>query len=547
MPAPLFLAQALAQRLGRSEVLLRRLPRQKTPQIMNAARLVLILGDHLDIHSAALAGLDPASDFCVFIEARSEAEQVWSHKARIVLFLSAMRHFAAQLQERGLPVLYHSLGDSAGKSLIEQLQETLLRHRPAELRCAHPGTWELREAIRSLCARLDVIYQEYDDHRFLFPLDVFNAWAKGRKQYRMEQWYRFVRQRSGVLMEDGEPQGGRWNYDSDNRRSFGREGPGWIPEPIAFAPDAITQEVIALVEREFPEHPGRLEHFAWPVTAAQAEQALEDFLRHRLPSFGAFQDATWPGEVWLYHSRLSAAMNLGLLSPRRVIDGAIAELEARRAPLAAVEGFVRQILGWREYVRGIYWREMPGYRERNALAAEQPLPAWYWTGEIEMVCLRDVLQRTLATGYAHHIERLMVTGLFALLLGVRPQAVHEWFLAIYVDAIDWVEMPNVLGMSQYADGGLLASKPYVASGQYLQRMGGHCSRCPYRPERATGADACPFTTLYWDFLQRHWEPFSKHPRTALQWRNLERKSADELEAIRAQAAALRQRFATGTA
>ncbi|WP_308389259.1 cryptochrome/photolyase family protein [Acidithiobacillus sp. AMEEHan] len=509
---------------------------------MNAAKLVLLLGDHLDPHSAALSELDPASDLCVFIEARSEAEQVWSHKARIVLFLSAMRHFAAALRERGLPVLYVTLPESCGESLVERLEQILLRQRPTELRCAQPGTWALREAIRALCTRLGIDYRECEDHRFLFPLAVFTDWAQGRRQYRMEHWYRFLRQRSGILMQGDEPRGGRWNYDSDNRRSFGRAGPGWIPEPCSFPPDAITQEVMAMVEREFPEHPGSLHRFDWPVTAAQAEEALNDFLRHRLPSFGHFQDATWPGEVWLYHSRLSAAMNLGLLDPRRAIDGAIAELDAGRASLAAVEGFVRQILGWREYVRGIYWREMPHYLERNALGAEQPLPAWYWTGEIEMACLRDVLQRTLETGYAHHIERLMVTGLFALLLGVRPQAIHEWFLAIYVDAVEWVELPNVLGMSQYADGGMLASKPYVASGQYLQRMGGHCQRCPYRPEQATGADACPFTTLYWDFLQRHQETFSKHPRTALQWRNLERKSPAELAAIRAQAADLRERY-----
>jgi deoxyribodipyrimidine photolyase-related protein len=307
-------------------------------------------------------------------------------------------------------------------------------------------------------------------------------------------------------------------------------------------PDVITQEVIDLVEREFPEHPGSLEHFDWPVTPEQAEEALQDFVQQRLQGFGDFQDVTWPGEAWIYHSRLSAAMNLGLIPPRQVIDAALAQLEAGRAALNAVEGFVRQILGWREYVRGIYWREMPAYLEQNALQAEQPLPSFYWTADTEMACLRDVLQRTLDFAYAHHIERLMVTGLFALLLGVVPKEIHRWYLAVYVDAVEWVELPNVLGMSQYADGGMLASKPYVATGQYLQRMGGHCQHCRYEPKQATGEQACPFTTLYWDFLQRHRNRFAEHPRTALQWRNLERKSAAELAAIRVAAEELRARL-----
>lgn len=509
---------------------------------MNVDRLILILGDHLDPRHPALMDMDPARDLCVMIEAHSEAEIVWSHKQRIALFLSAMRHFAAELQERGVLLLYRRLEPGRRASLTQQLDEILAEHCPCELVCARPGTWALREEIRSLCSKYDVQFREIEDHRFLFPQQVFDNWAGGRKQYRMELWYRHVRSRSGILMDGDQPRGGRWNYDSENRKSFSRAGPGWLPEPVLFPRDTITEEIFALVEREFPQHPGALQHFSWPVTAAQAEEALQDFLRHRLPSFGAFQDATWPGEVWLYHSRLSAAMNLGLLDPRRVIAAAIAELDAGKAPLAAVEGFVRQILGWREYVRGIYWREMPGYLESNTLRAAQPLPSFYWTGDTEMACLRDVLRRTLDFAYAHHIERLMITGLFALLLGVRPVALHEWYLAIYVDAVEWVELPNVLGMSQYADGGMLASKPYVASGQYLQRMGGHCQRCPYQPQQATGAQACPFSTLYWDFLQRHATKFAQHPRTALQWRNLQRKSAAELAEIRARAAELRERY-----
>jgi len=341
-------------------------------------------------------------------------------------------------------------------------------------------------------------------------------------------------------MEGDQPAGGRWNFDAENRASFGSNGPGWLPAPIAFPPDATTQAVLELVERQLPSNPGRLDAFDWPVTRTDALAALEDFVADRLPLFGRWQDAMWMGEPWLYHSRLSVALNLKLLSPREVCTAAEHAWREGRAPLDAVEGFVRQILGWREYVRGIYWREMPGYLERNALGAGHALPAFYWTGETDLACLRETIGQTLAVGYAHHIQRLMVTGLFALLWGVRPREVHEWYLAVYVDAVEWVELPNTLGMSQYADGGLLASKPYVATGKYLARMGNYCDGCRYRPDRAHGADACPFTTLYWDFLVRHRERFVRHPRLALQVRNLDRLSDKELSAIAARVDELRQ-------
>ncbi len=316
--------------------------------------------------------------------------------------------------------------------------------------------------------------------------------------------------------------------------------PAGCPPRSPLPPDATTRAVLELVERQLPSNPGRLDAFDWPVTRTDALAALEDFVAHRLPLFGRWQDAMWRGEPWLYHARLSAALNLKLISPREVCTAAEDAWREGRAPLDSVEGFVRQVLGWREYVRGIYWREMPGYLERNALQAGHALPAFYWTGETDLACLRETIGQTLALGYAHHIQRLMVTGLFALLWGVRPREVHEWYLAVYVDAVEWVELPNTLGMSQYADGGLLASKPYVATGKYLARMGNYCDGCRYRPDRAHGADACPFTTLYWDFLARHRERFVRHPRLALQVRNLDRLSDKELAAIAARVDELRQ-------
>ena len=328
--------------------------------------------------------------------------------------------------------------------------------------------------------------------------------------------------------------------------SFGHKGPGLVPPPTRFPPDEITQQVIALVNVRFASHPGTLDDFAWPVTRAQAQTALAEFVTHRLPDFGRYQDAMWEGQAWLYHSHLSAAMNLKLLDPREVIAATLDAFAAGRVPLAATEGFVRQILGWREYVRGIYFTQMPGYLHKNELAAHEPLPAFYWTGDTDMACLRDVIRQTLRLGYAHHIQRLMVTGLYALLLGVTPQQVHEWYLSVYVDAIEWVELPNTLGMSQFADGGLLGSKPYAASGKYIQRMSNHCQGCRFDPAVSVGPSACPFTTLYWDFLLRHESRLSKNPRMVMQVKNLSRLSAEQKADISAQAARLRDASRAGS-
>jgi len=302
----------------------------------------------------------------------------------------------------------------------------------------------------------------------------------------------------------------------------------------------MTREVMALVEARFGDHPGHLTDFAWPVTREQALQALRTFIAERLPLFGRYQDAMWPGEPWLYHAHLAAALNLKLLNPRELVAAAEAAYHAGRAALPSVEGFVRQVLGWREYVRGIYWTQMPGYLERNALDAREDLPAWYWTGDTDMACLRDAITQTLRYGYAHHIQRLMVTGLFALMFGVRPREVHAWYLAVYVDAVEWVELPNTLGMSQYADGGVMASKPYIATGKYIQRMSPHCTGCRYDPALRSGERACPFTTLYWDFLLRHAPTLAKNPRMALQVKNLARLDEAQKLAVAERAAAIRR-------
>jgi deoxyribodipyrimidine photolyase-related protein len=398
-----------------------------------------------------------------------------------------------------------------------------------------PGDWRVLEALKAVAAESGLALDIREDRHFFSTVREFAAHAKGRKQLRLEYWYRELRVRHQVLMDGAQPAGGQWNFDADNRESFGKEGPPPIPEPARFKPDDITQEVLQLVANRFADHPGSLDSFAWPVTRAQALQALQRFIRERLPHFGRWQDAMWTGEVWLFHSHLASAMNLKLLSAHEVVQAAQAEWHAGRVDLASAEGFIRQILGWREYVRGIYWLHMPQYLERNALQATRGLPAFFWDAKTDMACLRDALELTLQHGYAHHIQRLMVTGLYALLLGVEPKAVHAWYLSVYVDAVEWVELPNTLGMSQYADGGLMASKPYAASGKYLQRMGNHCKGCRYDPAQATGEKACPYTTLYWDFLLRHEDRLAKNPRMVMQVKNLKRLDDSKREAIRAQA------------
>jgi deoxyribodipyrimidine photolyase-related protein len=452
-----------------------------------------------------------------------------------------MRHFALALQTAGRPLHYTRL-DAArnGGSLDAQLQADITRLRPARLVMTAPGEWRVLQAIKAVAEANGLPLDIREDRHFFCSVPEFAAHARGRKSLRMEYFYREQRKRQGVLMRDDEPVGGQWNFDADNREAFGAGGPGDVPPRTTFAPDAVTREVIALVNTRFAAHPGRLDSFAWPVTRAQALQSLHAFIEERLPLFGRYQDAMWPGDAWLYHSHLSAALNLKLLSPREVVAAAEAAYHGGDVPLSSAEGFIRQILGWREYVRGIYWTQMPEYLERNALDARQDLPAWYWTGATDMACLRDALAQTLTHGYANHIQRLMVTGLFALMLGVNPSQVHAWYLAVYVDAVEWVELPNTLGMSQYADGGVMGSKPYIATGKYIQRMSPHCKGCLYDPAQRSGDNACPFTTLYWDFLMRHEAALARNPRMALQVKNVARLTSGQKQAVSERAAAIRR-------
>lgn len=516
---------------------------------MALRRLVLVLGDQLDVKSAAFDGFDPARDAVWMAEVAEEATRVPCHQQRLVLFFSAMRHFRERLRAAGVTVHYHALGEDPsadrGGDFAALLRADLPTLAPESLRVLEPGDWRVDRQLEAAAQALGVALERRVDRHFYCSPDGFRDWARGRKTLTLEHFYRHLRRHYGVLMDGDRPAGGAWNFDRDNRAAFGREGPGALPAPPTFEPDGLTGEVMKLVARRFASHPGDAAGFDQPVTPEQAREALDDFIRHRLPCFGTWQDAIWTGAPLLYHARLSAALNLHLLDPRPCVDAAVAAWEAGRAPLNAVEGFVRQLLGWREFVRGVYWLHMPDYAGHNALGHEAELPACYWDGDTDMACVADAMASVLRHGYAHHIQRLMVLGLFAQLYGAHPYRFHEWHMAMYLDAVDWVSLPNTLGMSQYGDGGIVGSKPYCASGAYISRMSNACRQCRYRPKQATGEHACPFTTLYWDFLDRHADRLRGNRRLQFQLRNLERKPEAERAAIHAAASELRDRLGRG--
>ncbi|HHQ69311.1 MAG TPA: cryptochrome/photolyase family protein [Halothiobacillaceae bacterium] len=520
-------------------------------------RMIFIFGDQLNMDSAALTTADPKQDVVVMAEVAWEAQRVWSQQTRIVLFLAAMRHFADRLKKSGWQVDYHALSTEPHPDecpdLITAFSQAIQRHRPKLLCWVQPGEYQIAQDMRALAEQSGLPYQEQPDEHFLVTPSEFAQWAQGRKTWRLEHFYQAQRKAKNILMTaQGKPVGGQFNFDAKNRKSFGKQGPGLVPRPASFAPDKLTREVIEIVAARFADFPGSrqnaLEYFDWPVTPAQAETALADFFTHRAYLFGDFQDAMWTDQPYLYHARISAALNLKLLNPLNVIHRAEQAYQQGEMPLAAAEGFIRQILGWREYVRGLYWYNMPEYGQKNALNAQRPLPEFYWSGQvagepIPMTCLDQSIGQSLRYGYAHHIQRLMVIGLFAQLIGVNPAQVQQWYLGVYVDAVEWVELPNVMGMSQYADGGVMASKPYVASGQYIRKMSNYCQHCRFNPAQTTGEQACPFTTLYWDFLLRHEKTFARHPRTALQWRHIEKIPPARRVQINQAAEEVRERYA----
>jgi deoxyribodipyrimidine photolyase-related protein len=486
-------------------------------------RLIPLLGDQLSRSLSSLRGADKARDILLMCEVWEEATYVRHHKKKIAFIFAAMRHFAEELRAEGWQVDYRTLKETgAAGGLTSEVARAALRYKPDRIVVTMPGEWRLLEAMRGWPDRLGLPVEILADDRFLCSREEFAAWVKGRKQLRMEYFYREMRRKTGLLMDGEEPAAGRWNFDHDNRKAAKPDL--LMPRPLHFEPDATTRGVLRLVGGRFGDHFGDLEPFWFGVTRAQAEQALTHFVDNTLLRFGDYQDAMLEGEAFLYHSVLSIYLNVGLLNPLDVCRRVEAAWRAGRVPLNAAEGYIRQIIGWREYVRGIYWLKMPGYVAQDFFGHTRPVPKFYWTAETDMACLRAAIGQTKREAYAHHIQRLMVTGNFALLAGVSPQALHGWYLLVYADAYEWVELPNTLGMSQFADGGLLASKPYVASGAYINRMSNHCKGCRYDVAKPHGNGACPFNALYWHFLARHRDKLAGNPRMAQMYRTWDKLS-----------------------
>ena len=464
--------------------------------------LIPVLGDQLSPSLASLRGVDRADAVLLMVEVVAEATYVRHHKVKIALLFSAMRHFADERRADGWTVDYVRLDDAGNTGSFDgEVARAVARHGATEIRVVESGEWRVDAMIAGWNKALGMPVEVVPDDRFLCSRADFGDWAGGRKRLVMEDFYRLMRKQTGLLMQFGKPEGNRWNFDAENRKRPPR-GLNY-PGPAAFAPDSVTQEVLALVAARFGEHFGDLEPFTLGVTRAQALAALDHFIVTGLPAFGDYQDAIVEGQDIMYHAWLSPYLNCGLLLPLEVAQAAADAYARGAAPLNAAEGFIRQIIGWREYIRGIYFHFGPDYASSNALGATRPLPSFYWTGETDMRCLAQAVDVTRRLGYAHHIQRLMVLGLFSLLAGIRPAEIEAWFLVVYADAYDWVELPNVHGMSQFADGGILGSKPYAASGAYIDRMSDHCGRCRYDVKLKIGPDACPFNALYWDFIARH--------------------------------------------
>ncbi|MEZ5568966.1 MAG: cryptochrome/photolyase family protein [Halioglobus sp.] len=494
---------------------------------MDDPSLILVLGDQLTPGRCALAGARPGVDSVVMAEVREEAGYVAHNKHKIALIFAAMRHFRDALRDMGFAVHYYPY-EAGIASISDAIDAALDACDASRVRVCEPGEYRLQAALRDWQPGVPVDW--VTDDRFLASADAFKAWAKGRKQLRMEHFYRRMRVHHALLLEaDDQPAGGRWNYDSENRKGWRSQQA--VPARPEHPPDQITQDVIALVEEAFPEHPGDLSRFYLATDRAGAELALDWFLEHALAHFGRYQDALAEESPWLFHSLISMYINIGLLDPLSVCRAVETAWREDRCDLAAAEGFIRQILGWREYIRGIYWLHMPDYAARNSLQADTPLPAFFWNADTDLRCLSRALEQTLELGYAHHIQRLMVIGNFCLLAGLAVKDVCDWYLAVYVDAFEWVELPNTLGMALHADDGLMASKPYAASGKYIQRQGDHCKTCRYDPKKTTGNGACPYNSLYWRFINRHIDRWQDNPRMALSLRNWQRKPAPEREAI----------------
>ncbi len=493
--------------------------------------LRLILGDQHSREISSLSDIDRENDVVLMCEVMEEATYVKHHKKKIAFIFAAMRHFGRELEKEGIAVRYVRLDDSGNAgSFTGEIRRSIEIVRPDRIVVTEPGEYRVLEAMKTWDTAFGLPVEIRSDTRFLCSIEEFKDWANGRKALRMEFFYREMRRKHDLLMDGDQPEGGRWNYDSQNRKPH--SGALFIPKPHTTEPDAMTREVMELVNARFSGHFGDLEPFYFAVKREQALKVLENFIHERLPYFGDFQDAMLEGQPWMYHAHISFYLNCGLLNPLEVVRAAERAYREGCAPLNAAEGFIRQIIGWREYVRGIYWLQMPGYAEQNALNATRALPWFYWSGETDLNCLKQCIGETRANAYAHHIQRLMVLGNFALLAGLDPKQVNEWYLVVYADAYEWVELPNVSGMILFADNGYLGSKPYAAGGAYINKMSDYCENCAYDVKVKTGPKACPFNYLYWNFMIENEARLRKNPRLSVAYSTLNKMPEEKRSSIR---------------
>ena len=500
----------------------------------------LILGDQLYGGHSWFDKVNPEVLY-LMMEVRSETDYVSHHIQKVVAFFAAMRTFAADLSAKGHQILYLGLDDPRNKqSFGENLMWVLEENPEAAWAYQLPDEYRLDQLFMELSSQFKVSSRRVDTEHFLCERGAVKDFFVGKKQYLLESFYRHLRKQTGLLMEGSKPSGGKWNFDSENRQKYY----GQVPLPPRLKLANQVDELLEMVRKAGVQTIGSIHNnqLEWPINRVQSLQLLEHFCKHGLPHFGSYQDAMSEADPFLFHSRISFALNAKILHPREVLNRVVQEWEDRpdQISLAQVEGFVRQILGWREYIRGIYWAEMPAYLESNALGHKLPLPSWFWNAKTRMRCLSHSIEQSLKYAYAHHIQRLMVTGNFALLAGIAPAEVDRWYLGIYIDAIEWVELPNTRGMSQFADGGLLATKPYVSSANYLRKMGHYCEECSYDAKSRHGMLACPFNSLYWDFHDRHREKLIRNPRIGMVYRTWDKMDSAEQVAIRNKASWLKE-------
>ena len=506
----------------------------------------LILGDQLNPQHSWYRQVDDDTVH-VLMEIRQETDYVRHHAQKVLGIFAAMRDFARQLREAGHRVRHIAIDDPSNRQSLTANLDALVRHYDARaVSYQAPDEHRLDAQLAAWAERATgqrtqgLTVTMVDTEHFLTQRDEAAQLFGDSRHWLMERFYRHMRQRHAVLMQRDapkQPEGGQWNFDHDNRKAW----PGSPTAPADWRRAHDHRELWATIQASGAQTFGdpQADDFRWPLNRDEALADLHAFVAHALPHFGDFQDAMSgerTGRQWrLFHSLLSFALNVKMLHPREVIDASEAAWRAGHVPLAAAEGFIRQILGWREYVRGVYWAHMPGYTDRNALGHDLPLPDWFWTGNVKMACMRQAVGQSLQQAYAHHIQRLMVIGNFALLAGLAPQAVHQWYLGVYIDAFEWVEAPNTLGMSQFADGGVIATKPYVSSAAYIDRMGDHCKSCPYNRKDRLGPQACPFNALYWDFHLRHETRLRPNPRIGMVYKQIDKMDANTRQAIAQQA------------